>query len=92
MAATLAGGKKGRCAACGRAVHLVKVAGQLTYVDPEVIAFVESGPRGETVDVETRITGRRVHAEMCDTYRIEDEKAAIKRQLVAYNKRNGRGL
>lgn len=53
----------------------------------EVTTFVPSGPRGEVVSVAAAVPGRRVHAELCSTYQIQDERKKRERELAAYNRK-----
>lgn len=75
------------CGKCDRAVQMVKVDGSLVAVDPEVTTFVPSGRLGEVVAVSATVTGRRVHAELCSTYQIQDERKKRERELAAYNRK-----
>jgi hypothetical protein len=78
------------CQSCSRTVRLVPVDGRLVAVDPEVIAVVPAGRHGGTLSSATAMTGRRLHAELCDTYARESERQKTRKELLAYNKRNRR--
>lgn len=87
MSTTLSGGSKETCRRCSRTVHIVMVAGKLVAVDPEVIAVIPSGQCGETVAVKAPVTGRRIHAELCEGYRQAEERERNRRELAAYNRK-----
>ena len=78
---------KAVCRECSRPVQLLKVDGSLVAVDPEVISFIRSGPQGEVISGPIA-TGRRVHAEMCTSYKLEAEREVRRRELAEYNRRN----
>ena len=84
----VAGAGKTTCGKCSRAIQMVRVGGQLVAVDPEVIAVIPSGRLGEVVQVAAQMTGRRVHAEMCTSYKLETEREQHRRELADYNRRN----
>lgn len=77
------------CRECSRPVQLVKVGGSLVAVDPEVMTLVPSGQLGEVISAGATMTGRRVHAEMCTSYKLETEREERRRELAEYNRRNG---
>lgn len=77
------------CQSCSRTVRMVSVEGRMVAVDPEVIAVVPAGRHGGTLNSAKAMTGRRLHAELCDTYARETERAKTRKELIAYNKRNG---
>lgn len=72
------------CGECSKPVQMIRVGGEMLAVDPEIMAVVATGQSG------ARITGRRVHADLCGTYKIAKERAAaaakIKQELAAYNR------
>lgn len=78
------------CGKCSRPVQMVKVDGALVAVDPEVMAFVPSGRLGEVVSSGATVTGRRVHAGLCTSYQLEDDRERHRRELAEYNRRNPR--
>jgi len=86
--------RKTTCTACQRTVHMVPVDGSLVAVDPEVIAFVQSGVHGGTLASAKRTTGRRIHAELCDQYQREAQRAALRREIAGYKqpRKNGKRL
>jgi hypothetical protein len=71
-------------------VQLISVGGQVIAVDAEVITVVRAGRAGEVIEVADTIPARRVHAELCEGYRIADEREKRRRELAEYNQRNGR--
>lgn len=88
MSSTLSGsGSKETCRRCSRTVQLVSVNGQMVAVDPEVIAIIPSGRLGETVAVKAAMTGRRIHAELCESYQLAEQREVRRRELAAYNRR-----
>ena len=84
------GGAATTCQNCARTVRMVPVDGRLVAVDPEVIAVVPAGPHGNALASATAVTGRRMHAELCDTYAREAQREKTRRELAEYNKKNGR--
>lgn len=56
------------CQTCGRTVHIVIIDGVRVTLDAEVITIVPYA--GEPA----KIPARRVHAELCLTYKSEREK------------------
>lgn len=80
-------GSKEICRRCSRTVQLVAVGGEVVAVDPEVIAVIPSGRLGEAVPVKAAMTGRRVHAELCEGYQLADQRERHRRELAAYNRR-----
>jgi hypothetical protein len=87
----VAGAGKTTCGKCSRPVQMVRVAGDLVAVDPEVMAFVPAGKAGEVIASNSTMTGRRVHAELCTSYQLEVEREQRRRELADYNRRNGVG-
>jgi hypothetical protein len=56
------------CQTCGRTVHIVSIDGIRTALDAEVITIVPHA--GEPM----KIHARRVHAELCMSYKSERER------------------
>lgn len=68
------GTTKNTCPNCRRTVHLVKLEnGSTLATDTELIAVVERGEHH-------RIVAHRVHAEQCDRYKLEDERARWRKE------------
>ena len=82
--------RKSTCQLCERNVHIVLVDGRALAVDPEVIAVVAAGLHGGVLSDASLMNGRRVHAELCDTYRQNRERENTRRELRAFNRKNGR--
>lgn len=69
---------------------MVSVGGSMVACDPEVIAVIPSGRLGETVSVASAVTGRRVHAELCDSYVLAEERDRNRREMAAFTRRQGK--
>lgn len=69
---------------------MIPVDGKLVACDPEVIAIVPSGRLGETVAVHATMTGRRVHAELCDGYQLAEERERNRREMAAFTRRQAK--
>lgn len=82
--------RRAACPDCHRDIHLVTAGGQQVAVDPELTAFVPAAGRGGALSDAEVLTGRRVHAEMCEQYREAARKERLARELRAYNRANGR--
>lgn len=82
------------CSSCSRTVRIVPVDGKMVAVDPEVIAVVPVGRHGGTLAAASSTTGRRVHAELCETYQRDDRRQERRKEIAAYEKKQGkrRGL
>lgn len=88
MSETLSGARtKSTCGKCKHTIHTVMLGGKPTAVDPEVIAVVPSDACGSTVSAPRALTGRRIHAELCDGYQEQTRRETTKRELRAFNKR-----
>lgn len=70
---------------------MVMVDGKPVACDTEVITVVQSGRLGETVATKATTTGRRVHAELCDSYQEAEKRERTRRELAAYNRRPPKG-
>lgn len=81
---------KSICGKCSHPVQMVRVEGKRVAVDPEVIAVVPSGRLGEAVPARATMTGRRIHAELCEGYRIADSKAKIRREMAEFTRRQAK--
>jgi hypothetical protein len=68
---------------------MVPVAGKLTACDTEVMAVIPSGPEGQSIPAASPLPARRVHAEVCEGYRMAADREARRRELVAYNRKKG---
>jgi hypothetical protein len=90
MSQTLVGDQRSACPSCKRTVRMVSVDGKLTAVDPEVIAVIPSGQHGGALSSARQMTGRRVHADVCDSYQRQDQRIANRREMAAYTKRNSK--
>lgn len=91
MSQTLAGSAvKKTCGRCSRTVHMIPVAGLLVACDPEVIAVVPSGRLGETIAATATLTGRRVHAELCEGYQLAEQRERTRREMVEFTRRQGK--
>lgn len=91
---------KATCQNCDRTVLVVNVGGEQVMTDPELIMVVparqrtvgahEDGTGGITMS--TRSTwARRIHADLCESYKSADERAKIQREQREYNRTHGRG-
>jgi hypothetical protein len=80
----------GTCGTCSHPVQMVRVAGELVAVEPEITRFVAAGANGRRVAAAEVTMGSRVHSELCLTYKTQDDKAKLRQELADYNKRRGR--
>lgn len=75
------------CSSCSRTVQMVRVGSGMVAVEAEVVRIVPAAANGANRVVAETMPGRRVHAEVCETYRIEDERQKIRKEMAQYNKR-----
>lgn len=85
---------KTTCQNCDRTVVLVDIGDRQVMLDTEIISVVpaitaRTGSGG--IRMSTRTTAaRRLHAELCDAYRAQAQRAKIAIEQRAYNRKNGR--
>lgn len=91
---------KATCQNCDRTVLVVNVGGQELTTDPELIMVVPARERpqsqresgGGSIRMSTSATwARRIHADLCETYKQAAVREKIQREQREYNRRNGRG-
>jgi hypothetical protein len=90
---------KATCQNCDRTVLVVNVGGEQVMTDPELIMVVAARERrvGPSDDgtggmaMATRTTwARRIHGDLCETYKSAAAREKIQREQRDYNRRNGR--
>lgn len=75
------------CGSCAHTVQMVRVAGELVAVEPEITRFVAAAPNGRRVAATQVTMGSRVHSELCERYKAEDAKLKLRKELAEYNRR-----
>lgn len=84
---------KSTCRKCNRTVVVIEIEGRTVEVDPEII---------NTVPIDGApafVMSRRAHADLCERYKIETERAKLRaeqrafkpRTLIVPRKRSGPG-
>lgn len=82
------------CRDCDRMVMLVRIEGSLVATDIELMNVVPAqhitGPSGGSVRMGTAATpARRLHSELCETYRDQARKKRLQDEMRAFNQKNG---
>lgn len=88
---------KTTCHNCERTVVVVGVGDRMVMLDTELISVIpvvrhrtsSGGPVMSTNP--TTVYARRLHAELCDTYREQAQRAKLQAEQRAYNRKHGRG-
>lgn len=90
---------KTTCRNCERTVLMVRIAGEMVMTDPELISVVPATQKsaGDRADgtggirMSTATTwARRVHADLCESYKSQAARDKIAAEQREYNRRNGR--
>ncbi len=90
---------KATCQNCERTVLLVRISGELVMTDPELISVVTAKRRPAAdrsdgsggIQMATVTTwARRVHSDLCETYKNAAEREKIAAEQRAYNRKHGR--
>lgn len=91
---------KTTCQKCDRNVLLVRVGGELIMTDPELIRVVpakevlDGGYGGDKIPrirmAQSDTYARRLHAELCDSYREQSRKNRLAAEMRAFTARQDR--
>jgi len=81
MSTTLSGSpSKSTCRDCQHTIQLVEVEGRRVVLDAEMLSVVPVG-------TSEPVMARRVHAELCSTYKEQDAKRRLRDEMRDYNRK-----